>query len=228
MRPRLALLLPLCLLSPSLLAQDREPQSIDSLRNAAETLVASQAPQGAQVRADAIDGRLRLPACAEPLSTVISNTGGKRQTVAVSCSGPQTWTVYVPVQIVSRAQVLVATRNLSAGSVLGAADLRLESRDTAALAQGYVEDPLIASGQVLARPLAAGAVLSPAALRRAALVKRGDLITLVSRAGSFEVRAQGKALADGATGERLAVENTASHRVVQGQVRADGAVEIPL
>lgn len=215
------------LLAP-LLARAQDAQPIASLRSAAETLVQAQVPAGAQVRADAIDARLRLSACDAPLNAVISNSSGTRQTVAVSCSGPQAWTVYVPVQIARLDSVLVATRNLAAGSTIGVSDLRLESRDTASLAQGYVSDASIATGQVLARPLAAGSVLSPAALRRAALVKRGDLIMLVSRSGSFEVRAQGKALGDGATGERVSVENTASRRVVQGQVRADGAVEIPL
>jgi flagella basal body P-ring formation protein FlgA len=49
-------------------------------------------------------------------------------------------------------------------------------------------------------------------------------VTLVGRNGSFEVRAQGKALADAGAGERVRVENLSSRRVVEGQVRADGSV----
>ena len=124
--------------------------------------------------------------------------------------------------------VLVATRNLPAGSALSAADLRSERRDTAALAQGFVGEQTPVAGLVLSRPLAAGAVLTPTALAKAAVIKRGEAVTLVGRSGSFEIRAQGKAMADAAPGDRLAVENSSSRRLVQGRVLADGSVEVPL
>lgn len=224
--PLTALCATLCLASAAVGADDAQPT--DSLRRAAERYVQAQVP-GAEASADPIDARLRLPACAAPLDAA-SNAGGggRRWTVAVSCRAPQAWTVYVPVQVARHAGVVVATRNLAAGSVLAAADLRLEPRDTATLAQGYLDDPAPALGQRLNRPLAAGAALAPTALARAAIVRRGDLVTLVGRSGGFEVRGQGKALANGAPGERLAVENSSSRRVVQGQVAADGTVEIPL
>ncbi|WP_428312293.1 flagellar basal body P-ring formation chaperone FlgA [Hydrocarboniphaga sp.] len=206
-----------------------DAQAVDSLRRAAESYVQAQAPAGAQVNADAIDARMRLPACAVPL-TATSNAvgGGQRWTVAVTCTAPQAWTVYVPVKVASVVDVVVAARNLPAGSQLAAADLRMEKRDTSALAQGYLADMSLAVGQMLSRPLAAGAVLTPPGMTRAAVVRRGDLVTLVSRSGGFEVRSQGKALANGGLGERLTVENSSSHRVVQGQVAADGTVEVAL
>lgn len=204
-------------------------QPVESLRRAAERYVQAQVPAGAQVSADAIDARMRLPACGSPLTAASGAAGGgQRWTVSVNCAGPQAWTVYLPVKVASRADVVVAARNLPAGSPLAAGDLRVEKRDTSALAQGYLADMTQAIGQMLSRPLAAGAVLTPPGLARAAVVRRGDLVTLVSRSDGFEVRSQGKALANGALGERLAVENSSSHRVVQGQVAADGTVEIAL
>lgn len=204
-------------------------QPVESLRRAAESYVQAQVPAGAQVSADAIDPRMRMPACAAPLvATSNAAGGGQRWTIAVTCTGPQAWTVYVPVKVASVADVVVAARNLPAGSQLAAADLRLEKRDTSALAQGYLADTSLAAGQILSRPLAAGAVLTPPGLARAALVRRGDLVTLISRSGGFEVRSQGKALANGGLGERLAVENSSSHRVIQGLVAADGTIEVAL
>lgn len=211
-------------------AEAADFQPVDSLRQAAEAFVRAQAGAGADVVADSVDARMRLPACAAPLDTSSTNGGGgsARWTVSVRCSAPQAWAVYVPVRVVRRAAVVVAARDLPAGSVLSAADLRVEVRDTGSLSQGYVGDPAQVVGQVLSRPLAAGTSLTPAGLAQAAVVRRGDLVTLVSRSGGFEVRGQGKALANAAPGERLSVENNSSRRIVQGQVAADGTVEIPL
>jgi flagella basal body P-ring formation protein FlgA len=217
----------LCLLGSAAWADDAQP--VESLRRAAESYVQAQVAADASVQADAIDTRMRLPACGSPLSAASNAAGGgQRWTVSVNCAGPQAWTVYVPVKVASRGGVVVAARNLPAGSLLTAADLRVDTRDTSSLAQGYLSDPAQAVGQTLSRPLAAGAVLTPPGLAHAAVVRRGDLVTLISRSGGFEVRTQGKALANGAAGERLAVENSSSRRVVQGQVAADGTVEIPL
>ncbi|MDB5967599.1 MAG: flgA [Hydrocarboniphaga sp.] len=206
-----------------------DAQAVESLRRAAEGYVQAQAPAGAQISADAIDARMRLPACGSPLTAASgAGGGGQRWTVAVNCAGPQAWTVYVPVKVASVADVVVAARNLPAGSQIAPGDVRVEKRDTSVLAQGYLADAALAVGQMLSRPLAAGAVLTPPGLARPSVVRRGDLVTLVSRSGGFEVRTQGKALANGALGERLAVENSSSRRVVQGQVAADGTVEIAL
>lgn len=206
-------------------ADDIEP--LARLQATAEGYVGAQLGAGAEVHADGLDQRLRLPACAEtPTPARSGGASGTRWTVALSCSAPRAWTIYVPVRVSRLQAVLVATRNLPAGSTLADADLRSERRDTANLLQGAVGDIALARGQALAQPLAAGAVLTPAALTRPAQVRRGDSVVLVSRSAGFEVRAGGKALANGAVGERIAIENSSSRRVVQGVVRADGSVEI--
>lgn len=226
------LLLLLCTLLPGLTwaATPSAFQSVDSLKAAAEGYVRAQLGDSAEIVADRLDERVRLPACAAPPNATRSGQAGNvaRWTVALSCAGPQAWTLYVPVRVSQQHSVLVAARNLPAGSALVSADLRSERRDTAALAQGYLDEQTPVAGLVLSRPLAAGAVLTPSALTKAAVIRRGEAVTLVGRSGSFEIRAQGKAMADAAPGDRLAVENTSSRRLVQGRVLADGSVEVPL
>ena len=73
-----------------------------------------------------------------------------------------------------------------------------------------------------------GAVLFPALLAPARLVKRGQSVVIVGISGGFQVRAQGKALADAAAGDSVAVENLSSRRVVQGLVQPDGTVRVSL
>ncbi|WP_341917892.1 flagellar basal body P-ring formation chaperone FlgA [Hydrocarboniphaga effusa] len=221
-----------CLLLPGLAWAATPPafQPVEGLKAAAEAYVRAQLGGAAEVTAERLDERVRLPSCASAPNATRSGQAGNtaRWTVALSCAGPQSWTLYVPVRVSQPQNVLVARRNLPAGSMLVAADLRNERRDTATLPQGYVDEQTAVAGLVLSRPLAAGAVLTPGALAKATVIKRGEAVTLVGRSGSFEIRAQGKAMADAAPGDRLAVENMSSRRLVQGRVLADGSVEVPL
>lgn len=197
-----------------------------AIREAAEGHVTAQL-QGAKVDA-ALDNRLRLPACGAPLHTSTFGTPTHAAwTVAVSCAAPA-WNLYVPVRISSERQVLIATRNLRAGETVTADAVTSQTRDTSQLPAGFVADSSLAVGKILRQPVAAGASLSPDALGQALAIKRGQLVTLRSRAGPIEVRAQGKALADGAPGDRIKVENESSNREVEGQVAADGSVEVAL
>ena len=73
-----------------------------------------------------------------------------------------------------------------------------------------------------------GAVLSPGQLRRPPAVKRGSQVTILGRAGGIEVRMSGKALSDGARGQRIKVRNSSSSRQIEGTVIARGTVEVTL
>ena len=58
------------------------------------------------------------------------------------------------------------------------------------------------------------------------LVRRGQIVTLVAGGGPVEIRTTGKALADGAAGERVRVRNERSNRIVEGVVAEDGTVRV--
>ena len=74
--------------------------------------------------------------------------------------------------------------------------------------------------------MTAGATLTPDAVAAPAAIKQGQQVTLLCEAGGIAVRADGKALANGASGERIKAENLQTHRVVEGVVHGDGVVEI--
>src|SRR5689334_12325403 len=95
------LMLCFTLLSTPAFAQEVQP--LDSIRAAAQSYVLKQVPSEkpgtVQVEVGALDSRLRLIPCAEPLKAVLppGATFRARMTVAVSCAAPANWTVYVPV-----------------------------------------------------------------------------------------------------------------------------------
>lgn len=67
---------------------------------------------------------------------------------------------------------------------------------------------------------------APAPQPEFAPLRRGDPVVIVARTQGIEVRMDGRALGPAQAGGRVAVENTASHRVLRGRVVADGVVEV--
>jgi flagellar basal body P-ring formation protein FlgA len=187
-----------------------------------------QAP-GERLRASAtLDPQLRLPACAAPVEARVHQQSGNALTAALSCAAPAPWTVYVVVQVSRQAEVLVLTRPLLAGEPVTAEAVARRTREVADLPYGFLSSPEAALGRVARRALPAGAVLAPADLAAARVVRRGQPVTLVSRSGPLEVRAQGTAQADGAVGEHIQVQAANSRRLVRGRIRSGQEVEVDL
>ena len=232
LRTRWPHLLIYLLLNSAWLAQASDWQNTESLRAAAVHWVQAQSSTTARVEAKTLDPRLKLPACTSPL-TIAGDPTATRSTwsVAVSCiaaNGTPQWSVHVPVTVRELRPVVVLARAVPAGQPLTAQDVQLVERDLSTLGFGYLDSIDAVRGQILRRPFAAGSVLTPDAVAAVKLIRRGALVTLLSEAGGLSVQSQGRALQDGAAGERIPVENASSRRVVQGVVKDSGTVEVSL
>jgi len=192
---------------------------------ASEPVEAIRAAVLASVEGEAeltLDPALKMPRCATPLQAQRNGNG----TVEVSCAGPSSWRLFVPVRIRRHAPVLVLTRGVAPGETIRADMLAQETRDTSRLVGAPLSEPASAIGQIARRALAAGSVLANAHLRAPDAVRRGDQVTLVSRQNGIEVRMAGRALVAGSIGERISAENLSSRRRVQGVVMGDGQVQV--
>jgi flagella basal body P-ring formation protein FlgA len=183
-----------------------------------------------EIRLGQLDPRLRLAPCDGKLqaflpagSTVAGNTS-----VGVQCTGTTAWKIYVPAQIVIIDRVVISRGFIPRGTVLTREHLTIAEREINAASQGYLKDMDAALGMKLKHPIREGLVITPVMLERPALVKRGDEVTILSRSNSLEVRMKGSALANGAEGDRIRVRNLNSSRIVEGVVRADGAVVVQM
>lgn len=197
--------------------------TVAMLKQIAETAVLKDRP-GATVKAD-IDGNTRLPACGHPPQATVHGSGTTPDVVLV-CSGPRPWTFYVPVEVTDRKDVMVLTQPLLPGEAITAAMVRAEPRDAAALSGGYFTSEAAIVGQVAARALGAGAVLEHDDVHAAAVIHRGQVVTLEYRSSAVQVQAPGLALGDAAPGEIVKVENDGSHRIVSGTAAAGGVVVV--
>ncbi|MEA3178239.1 MAG: flagellar basal body P-ring formation protein FlgA [Gammaproteobacteria bacterium] len=212
--------------------EDPNIESLTVIRNTAHTYVKSLIPASAgetTVTVGQLDNRLRLAHCSSKEISAALPAGATlqaRATVGVSCAGPVHWTVFVPVTIESKTDVLVLTHAVNRDTRLTAADVTVETRKTAGPGNAYLTKPAELSGRTVRRPLAAGSTLSVDMFTPDLVVRRGQEVTLVSAAGSVEVRANGRAMVDGAAGARIQVQNLSSQRVVEGTVESADLVRV--
>ncbi len=175
-----------------------------------------------------LDPRLRLALCDQTLVANDARTGrnGATSSVEVRCEGSQPWSLYVPVTLVSFAEVVVAAHPLPRNAVLTAADLRLARRRVNPYDADYFTTVEQVDGQIAVRAIASGQQLGGSNLKRPQLVRRGEQVIVTSIAGNIKVSVQGRALENGALGDRIEVQNANSERVVEGEVSGAGVVVV--
>ena len=181
-----------------------------------------------RIRIGHLDPRLNLPACSESLQTYLApgaRTAGKT-TVGVRCSAPKAWALYVPASVDLFTTVYETATNLPRGHVIAAADLQPVKHNLSSLNRGYFTDIKSLLGQQTRRRLNRGQVITPNQVKPQLLVKRGEQVDLVARDDSFAVRMSGKALMDGARGQRIRVKNLSSSRIIEGVVTQSGQVTV--
>jgi flagellar basal body P-ring formation protein FlgA len=224
-----------CLLVLNAQAQEpaRATEPLSAIRAAAQSFAKSQVPTGpgageTAVTAGQLDSRLHLTACQGPLTAGLpaGMTLQARSTVGVTCAGPVHWTVYVPVVMESRINVLVLKHAVARDVKLTAADVAVETRKVAGPGTAYLNSAGELGGRIVRRPLAAGVTLSADMFSADLIVHRGQEVTLLSQGGAIEVRAGGKAMADAAAGARVQVQNMSSMRIVEGVVESADVVRV--
>lgn len=217
------------------LAQTAPPDdawhSIDDIKATATRYLAAsvgQAGRDTEVKAGFLDPRLKLARCDVPLEAYLNRgtDAHRATTVGVRCAGRERWKVYVPVSVVTTAVVAVAARHLPPGSAVSGDSIRFERRDVSRNRRGFYTSLAAVEGFRITRPVTAGQVLSPDALAADNVIRRGQTVTLTVANAGLRINMSGKALADGAIGQRIKVENMSSGRVVEGVVRSREHVEI--
>ena len=148
-----------------------------------------------------------------------------RTTIGVRCLAPETWTIYVPVQIRISGSYLVTARQLNRGQVISAADVFAQQGDLGSLPASIVTDPAQAIGKTVKNGVAAGQPLRNDLLTAPLAVQQGQSVKLQSKGAGFSVSNEGKALNNASDGEIVRV-STASGQVVSGVARPGGIVEV--
>lgn len=213
-------------------AHAESSQSLDSIASAVVLAAEENAKKlgysSVNVEVRPLDSRLRLPQCANPLSTFTSpgSSALGAISVGVRCSENKPWTIYVRANVSAQKSVPILTRSLSRHTLITEQDIELASRPIQSSTQDIIYDPSQIIGMEAARPLSVGSTVRTNQLRPPKVISRGQQITLIAGDNGLEVRMQGKALKDAAVGERVNVTNLSSGQQVEGIANSDGTVSV--
>jgi flagella basal body P-ring formation protein FlgA len=227
-----ALLAASLFLAPSAYA-DESVQTLSSIQHAVRVFLEQWIPDAdtdTSVRIGKLDPRLRLARCGEPLEVQFPSSSGwgRNMTLGVRCAAPKPWTIYVTARAIMRSPVLVASRSLARGTVIGPGDVELRVMDTGLSPYGYFTEAAPVLAQKLKRPVAAGKPIVGTMLEQQAIVERGERVSIVARSAGLSVRMTGKALEAGGLGESVRVRNLSSKKTVEGKVAGPGLVQVAL
>ena len=216
----------------SLLINDASAsQSISSIAAAAAIHAESQAIEqgfdGVAVEIRPLDSRISLNSCGQPLAVTSS---GERTlgpvSIAVSCSAPSPWTVHVRGTVSAEVALPVLAVAVNRGDIIGSGDIEMREQRIVRSLVGYLTEPNDIVGKEARKHLAAGGKLRQSDLIAPQIIDRGQTVDLVARSAGLTVNMQGKALANGAAGERLLVKNSSSGKRLEGLILNDGTVLI--
>jgi flagella basal body P-ring formation protein FlgA len=178
-----------------------------------------------------LDERLKVQACQKPL--VVDHPFASKETVRVRCPEP-IWHLYLQVTLPnggtytpnsgksspSGAKTMVVARRLLQRGVIVQADMLEEVQAS----PGNVDTQLLttlkdAEQAELTRDIAAGQPLRISDIRRAIMVKQGQVVMLtVGNSAEFQISIRMEAMQDGRMGEQVKLKNPESGKQVSGVV----------
>jgi len=208
-------------------------ESVASIRATAEAYVRAQLPADAaiaSVTADPLDARLHFPRCHGALRARLPSGAvlQARTTIGVGCDAGAAWTVYVPVTTESVITILVLRHPVARDARLSAEDVEVQKRKLSGAGVAYLTDIADLRRRTVKRPLPVGTALSIDMFTPDLLIHQGQEVSLVATVGGLQVRARGRALANGSAGARLRVQNLSSLKVVEGVVEDEDVIRVAL
>lgn len=120
----------------------------------------------------------------------------------------------------------VATRRLSHGTLIGSGDAQTVEIKVQRLHGNAAIDAQSALGMSVKHDIAPGQPLTAADLSRPYLVARGAMVAMRLVANGITLSAEGIAREPGAKGDRIRVENPASHTVIEAEITGENAVRV--
>ncbi len=180
------------------------------------------------VTTDRLDSRLRLSQCEHPLTAWFPGQGRRtgNVTVGVRCTGAKPWSLYVPVKVHFYDDVFVTRRPLQRGTVIQLEDIELQRKNLSFYSADYFTSADEIIGKQLVHSMQIGMIVGKRNLKTPVIIKRGQQVTLMAQADTYEVRMAGEAMMDGSVGQRIKVKNTRSQRIIEGVVKSSKIIYI--
>jgi flagella basal body P-ring formation protein FlgA len=112
-------------------------------------------------------------------------------------------------------EVLTYARSMMAGDIVQPSDLAFAKVPRFQVPADAPRDAMDVIGKVARRPLRDGSPVAAHDLSTPLVIKRDDVVEVAYHDGGISLILQGKAMADAASGEPIAIQNTTSKKVIQ-------------
>lgn len=191
-----------------------------------ESVLIAEGTTSAKITMYPVDQRLASKYCELPLEFSLVNPSIQNQnSIRVQCHDANGWQIYLSAKVSKMVMALVTNMQLTAGSIITAEAVSLQTREQNQARGIIMQDPAFVIGARTKRSLNIGQIITNADL---CLVCKGDMVTIEGISDSLIVSAAGKALNDGALGDNVRVQNLQSGRTVVASVSAIKKVAIKL
>lgn len=178
-----------------------------------------------EISLGAAAAQLAYAPCDEPLAVSLPGSArlGRNTTVKVACGSD--WSTYIPLQIRERQPVVVATRALTAGTVLTADMLTIDMAEALAMPGSSASqvEPLL--GARVKRAVQPG---RPIRTNNLCAVCAGDEVEVLAMLGEMTVKTRATAENDAGLGEQIRIRNNRSGKSFHGRVQRVGLVIVKL
>lgn len=178
-----------------------------------------------------IDTRIKLSNCLKSdlkIHNPYKKPLGKTGSIAVMCQKPHQWTLYIPVTVNVFKEVVVASHGIAKGQQLNPDNVRLQRENISNLKGQYFTNINEVNDLATKRSLRGNEIITLSKVKPQIVIHRGDEIILRAEMGPVSVEIKGEALENGARGQKIAIKNLKSKKIVEGQVIHKGLVKINL
>jgi flagella basal body P-ring formation protein FlgA len=185
------------------------------------------------------DAELELPGFAPPsvplgsvpqamLEAAHYDSGTRRfaGTLVVAADGMASWRGRITGRALLTVPVVVATRRLAVGDIVGPEDLRETRLRAERVRPGTAQRAEEVAGRQLRRPIAANLPYVLVDLSAPRIVAKNQMVLMLLDGPGLTMTAQGRAMAAAAHGERLPVMNLVSRSVVEAEAIGPGRVRV--
>lgn len=118
--------------------------------------------------------------------------------------------------------VVCASRNLKKGGILAEKDIYMAKKNITRLNRGALTDMSSVVGYALKNDVSADDPIREPMLNKAALVMKGEMVTILAELRGIRITAPGRALEKGGPGDPVKVQNLMSKKSIYAKV-VDGA-----
>jgi len=122
--------------------------------------------------------------------------------------------------------VVVSTKSLSSGTVLGAGDVKILQKWYDAVPQNRISDLKEVIGKKLSVSVNPHMEITKNVLKDCPIVRRNQPVRIILDNGTLCITASGVSQEDGILGEGVRVQNTASKRVIHARVKGNALVAV--